>query len=479
MENLNEEYKNLSELVRTAYKLISPMTYHDDVDRLTPEFVMNDSKKRPGCYLKLGQGSDHTLFPICNRYGYKDPKMIQFSLKLAKKIAERNVGHDTSTVILKLEKLLNKYDKPVPNTMSQAVLKGKSTKEFNKKMNLGESMQPSQFQDDAHAVGRGVARSAARIAIVTALYYGIQKMIQKYSESKDEDTRYKLKAKIKKDKAKLKTLKDKIKKEKGNTKAKQKLEEWGNSDLNKDDRAKKFVQDMYNIKDKAIDQVVEEGVTKLIGKALAYPTSFEKALVATGGAITAYKGKKEYDKNKKTYNNKKKIGGVVAATAIVYGLKKLYDKYKKEKDPKKKLEIKSKINKTKAKIKTKKSIKEYYEFNNEDVIEILGEGAALKFIKMAAKDAKEFAPMIAGNFTKSVTGSGAVVAAGAGATKLANSNIKKKQDSNIKNIAIGTAAIGSTALLIKKLYDKFKKEKDPKKKAEIKTKILKAKKVKK
>jgi len=176
MENINEEYKNLSELVRAAYKLISPMTYHDDVDRLTPDFVMNDSKKRPGCYLKLGQGADHTLFPICNRYGYKDPRMIKFSLKLAKKVSERNVGSDTSTVILKLQKLLAKYDKPIPNTVSQASLKGQATKTFNQKMKVNEA---------------------------------------------------------------------------GQLKAKEKLEEWGNSDLNKDDKAKKFVQDMYNIKENA------------------------------------------------------------------------------------------------------------------------------------------------------------------------------------------------------------------------------------
>ena len=68
MENLYEDFQNLNELIRTASSLISPITYRDDLNRLTPEFVQQDAKKSPGCYLKLGQGRDHTLFPICNRF---------------------------------------------------------------------------------------------------------------------------------------------------------------------------------------------------------------------------------------------------------------------------------------------------------------------------------------------------------------------------------------------------------------------------
>jgi len=266
MENLNEDYKNLSELVRTAFKLISPITYHDDVDRLTPDFVMNDAKKRPGCYLKLGQGADHTLFPICNRYGYKDPKMIQFSLKLAKKVAERNVGTDTSTIILKLQKLLNKYDKPVPNTVSQAALKGQATKTFNKKMKISEA---------------------------------------------------------------------------GQTKAEEKLEEWGNSDLNKDDRAKKFVQDIYNIKEDAKDKVAKESIGSAVAKGLT------KGAIATGvitGSVYAS------DRNMKKKLKKNAKNSAIGAATVGVGallIKKLYDKFKKEKDPQRKAEIKAKIMKAK------------------------------------------------------------------------------------------------------------------------------------
>ena len=141
MENLNEEFKVLSELIRTASALISPITYHDDVERLTPDFLRRDAVKTPGCYLAIGNGAEHTIFPICNRYGYKDAKMIQFSLKLAKRMAEKQPDHNLSGTIVKLTKLLTKYDKAIPNTKSQAVLKGKSTKMFNKKMQLNKVMK--------------------------------------------------------------------------------------------------------------------------------------------------------------------------------------------------------------------------------------------------------------------------------------------------------------------------------------------------
>lgn len=135
MENLNEDFKVLSELIRTAYKLISPISYQDDIKRMSPEFLKRDYVKTPNCYLAAGDGNNNTIFPICNRYGYKDPDMIRFSLKLAKKIVDQQGSdqRDIPGVIVKLEKMLNKYDKPVPNTMSQAIAKSLATRKFNKK----------------------------------------------------------------------------------------------------------------------------------------------------------------------------------------------------------------------------------------------------------------------------------------------------------------------------------------------------------
>jgi hypothetical protein len=195
MENLNEEFQNLSELLRTAYKLISPITYHDDLKRLSPEFVKSDAEKNPGCYLKLGQGSEHTLFPICNRYGYKDAKMIEFSLKLAKRMAEKQPDGHLPGVVIKLTKLLNKYNKAIPNTVSQAALKTKSTKTFNKKM------KPPTLVKEGYAVGAS--------AVLLALYFTYKGLKKKYSSEKDPEQKEILKQKMIKQKQKIEKAKAK------------------------------------------------------------------------------------------------------------------------------------------------------------------------------------------------------------------------------------------------------------------------------
>ena len=99
-------------------------------------------------------------------------------------------------------------------------------------------------------------------------------------------------------------------------------------------------------------------------------------------------------------------------------------------------------------------------------------------IKEDAKDkvAKEsIGSAVAKGLTKGAIATGVIT----GSVYASDRNMKKKLKKNAKNSAIGAATVGVGALLIKKLYDKFKKEKDPQKKAEIKAKIMKAKKAKK
>lgn len=168
MKILNEDFEVLNELLRTAYKLISPISYHDDIKRLTPEFLKRDSVKTPGCYLAVGDGTNNTIFPICNRYGYKDPDIIRFSLKLAKKMAEKECDHPhIPGTIVKLQRLLSKYDKPVPNTMSQALLKSKATKSFNQKT----------FKDNKELMGDVQEGVADGIMAVSMLYQALRPMV--------------------------------------------------------------------------------------------------------------------------------------------------------------------------------------------------------------------------------------------------------------------------------------------------------------
>ena len=239
MEKLNEDYKILDELLRTAYELISPLSFHDDLDRLTPDFVSDDSKKRPGCYLKLGQGANHTLFPICNRYGYKDPRMMKYSLELARKLDEENEDVDVSDTIIELKRLLNKYDRPIPNTVSQANLKRKSTKMFNKQMNISKDGQikatkklneyenfvvdESKMTDflkggligdlngqvkQQKMKARRIEQGAGAIAI-TSLLYGLKKLYDHYKKEKDPRRKAEIKNKIQIEKSKIAKAKEK------------------------------------------------------------------------------------------------------------------------------------------------------------------------------------------------------------------------------------------------------------------------------
>lgn len=129
---MDKNFEVLEELLRRTYDLISPISHHDDLKRLTPQMMDADSEERPECYLRMG----NTVFPICNRIGIKTPQMIQFSLKLASKM--NDVGgadqEQLGAITAKLTTLLNKYSKPVPRPLRAAARKGHSVKKFRRNM---------------------------------------------------------------------------------------------------------------------------------------------------------------------------------------------------------------------------------------------------------------------------------------------------------------------------------------------------------
>lgn len=129
---LNENMELLEELLRKTYDLISPLSHHDDLKLLTPQHMNIDSEKNPRCYLRMG----NTIFPICNRIGIKTPQMIQFSLKLAKRMyGTEGVDQEQLDVIISnLTTLLSKYSQPVPRPLRAAARKGHSTKKFKRYM---------------------------------------------------------------------------------------------------------------------------------------------------------------------------------------------------------------------------------------------------------------------------------------------------------------------------------------------------------
>ena len=139
MNKLNEAYEVLEELLRQVNSLISPITHHQDLERLTPDFMTQDSSKNPSCYLKLAIGAKHTLFPLCSMNGIHSPEMINFSLKLADKLNQRDdVDRDKLNVIIKkLNIMKQKLSQPVPKPGFAGYLKGLATGKLKKELDHG------------------------------------------------------------------------------------------------------------------------------------------------------------------------------------------------------------------------------------------------------------------------------------------------------------------------------------------------------
>jgi len=123
-DQLNEEIKHLSELIRKANDLINPedsLSYllkKDLRDRLYGD--------KPKCFLKLlpiGRNTSPYLIPICNRMGMEDKKVIAVALKLVQRLMNDPKGKfDTNTLQGILNQLNHRH-----NVLSKTVIKPAST----------------------------------------------------------------------------------------------------------------------------------------------------------------------------------------------------------------------------------------------------------------------------------------------------------------------------------------------------------------
>lgn len=131
---INEELKILSELIRKADKLINPedsLAYlvHKDVrDRLYG--------KKPACFMKLrpiGRDTSAYLFPICNRSGMEDPKVIKLSIGMLQKsmVDSRFDPKDIQVMLGKMQHRHDTFIKKIPKPASAAAKKAKVTKMFD------------------------------------------------------------------------------------------------------------------------------------------------------------------------------------------------------------------------------------------------------------------------------------------------------------------------------------------------------------
>jgi len=135
MDQLKEEFEQLSELIRKANDLINPedslayLLKKDVRDRLAGE--------KPKCFLKLlpiGRDTSPYLLPICNRAGIEDPKVIAVSLKIVQKfMEEENPKFDINVLQSILNQLNHRNNvllKTVPKPATAAARKAKVTRMF-------------------------------------------------------------------------------------------------------------------------------------------------------------------------------------------------------------------------------------------------------------------------------------------------------------------------------------------------------------
>ncbi len=135
MDNMDEHFERLDELIRKVSSLITPYDIHDEMKWLMKRDVRQKMfEKFPKCFLSLrSRGREIPFLPVCNRQGMEDPQIIAFSMKLAHKLKDKPdiVDRDhLDTVMVKLQHMHNRFNKEVPKPPVQAAKKGMITRMF-------------------------------------------------------------------------------------------------------------------------------------------------------------------------------------------------------------------------------------------------------------------------------------------------------------------------------------------------------------
>ena len=136
---INEELQFLEELIRTASQHLtagdsySYLRNKDLRDRLRGE--------HPECYIsirrmgRIGRNTASYMLPLCNRAAILDPKVINISIKVIKRLMNDTTGmydtNDLQTVLAQLQRKHSVYSKEVPKPPNQAGRKAVITRMMN------------------------------------------------------------------------------------------------------------------------------------------------------------------------------------------------------------------------------------------------------------------------------------------------------------------------------------------------------------
>jgi hypothetical protein len=131
---IKEELQTISELIRKADELINP-------DQSIGYLLKKDMRDRlygmkPACFMRLkpiGRDTSAYLFPICNRYGMEDPKVIKIAIKMAERLTVdgRFDPNDIKTMLGRLQHRNDRFIQTIPKPVSAATRKAKVTRMFN------------------------------------------------------------------------------------------------------------------------------------------------------------------------------------------------------------------------------------------------------------------------------------------------------------------------------------------------------------
>ena len=134
IKSLEEHIENLEELIRTASAHIP---HEDDIGALIKKDVRDRLySKNPECFICLKRmGREPFYLPICNRKAIVDPKAINISIGVVKKLMGNQSSGDPnelSSILDKLTRMKKRYEGEVPKPPKASARKAMVTKLMNK-----------------------------------------------------------------------------------------------------------------------------------------------------------------------------------------------------------------------------------------------------------------------------------------------------------------------------------------------------------